>query len=368
MLKYMLMMIFILFGQIQLMHATQFQSDQILSVYQNPVLCVEIGGKKTIAALIPSKPNLEDLRSIKILNFSSKPWFLQLPFLFTKSTDNPLLSLLQQPYSHISVSIFGPLFKQEGFIDVAKRNIPANLEILCKEQSERPLDMFVDSVCWAVGCLEYHKMKEQTLITTSHTSQMDLYFTVNSTLNLIDKEKDQNNSSFPFLAIILKTGIGVTLVEENKVSAVEIPYIGCSFPQLEMLCIKQGQQFNKFDVHQALGNRFFDWALKKREFEDAEMIPYLHLYQERFKVFIEEILNFFKISLGIEAKSIFVGGENSRFIHPLPFTTILNMEYLAKDGIHPEIIQLLGCLKISQKKDWIIETYPSYDKIMNNLQ
>jgi len=308
-------------------------------------LCVEIGGKQTIAALLPLNPTLQDLQNAEILNVASKPWFSQLPLLFTSAAANPFLSLIKKPHSQISVSIFGPLFKNEGLIDVARRHLPPEISSLCKETSERPLIMFTDTICWATGCLEYYELKALEPI------------------------------SFPFVAIILKTGIGIALVEDGKVSAIEIPYIGCTFPALETLCTAQGQPFKGFNVHQALGNGFFDWILKKRDFADSEMDQYLDLYNARFHVFVNELSAFIREHLAVDVKSIYVGGENSKFIRPfardhsttLPSITVLNGNALAEDGIAPETIQLLGCLKLSQTKDLITETYPSYDEIIKQL-
>jgi len=308
-------------------------------------LCAEIGGKQTIAALLPPNPTLQDLQNVEILSIASKPWFSQLPLLFTSAAANPFLSLIETPHSQISISIFGPLFKSEGLIDVSRRHIPPEIALLCKEASERPLNMFTDSICWATGCLEYYKLKALEPV------------------------------SFPSVAIILKTGVGIALVEEGKVSAIEIPYIGCTFPLLETLCLTQGQPFREFNIHQALGKGFFDWILKKRDFADSEMDQYLDLYNTRFHVFVNELFKFIRETLAVNVKSIYVGGENSRFIQSfpigicttLPSVTVLNGRALAKDGIVPEMIQLLGCLKLSQTKDLITETYPSYDEIIKQL-
>jgi hypothetical protein len=310
----------------------ELENQHSLASSDQNILCMEIGGKKILAALMPIDTTLKKLRTVDIVSFPSKPWFTQLPQLFNHATESPLCFLLQKPHLKVSVSIFGPLFENHGLIDVAQRNIPCQIHKLCKEQSKKPLQMKTDTICWSRGCIEFQKLKSIPV-------------------------------KFPFLAVILKTGVGLALVEENKITAIE-SYIDCTFSRLEHTCKNQGQKFNQFNIHQALGNGFFDWALKKGEFLDEEMQPFLALYQARFQTFLEEVCKYIEKEFSVSIHSVFVGGENSRFIEEqIPNVTVLNSITLKNEEIAPEIIQLLGCLKIAQKEDMIMETYPSYEEI-----
>jgi hypothetical protein len=306
---------------------------------EKDTLCVEITGKQVYATFLPLNPSLSDLKK-SFFSFNSKPWFPNIHDLFILSEENPLCPLLNKGHESVSASIFGPLYSEDGFIDVTNKSIPRNFVQRCRSSCTRPIIFHTDTICWARGCLEYLILKA-----TKNGTFLDI--------------------EYPFLAIILKGGVGVALIEKDKISAIEIPYIGCNFPQLEKLCVEQGQSFDHFTVHQALGNRFFDWTIKKKEFQDEDVAQFLGLYNERFDVFIREIKEFFNEKFNFNIQTIFVGGEKAQFIYLSNMAHILNDHGLKGDGIAPEMIQLLGCLKLATlPNEFSIATYPDYDTIM----
>lgn len=306
---------------------------------EQDILCVEITGKQVYATFLAQNPTLSDLKK-SVFSFNSKPYFPYIQNLFIQSEDNPLTILLNQAHSSVSASIFGPLYFADGFIDVTNKKIPRNFVQLCRSSCSHPIIFHTDTICWARGCLEYLTLKsvqDGRILSIEH----------------------------PFLAVILKGGVGVALIEKDKISAIEIPYIGCNFPLLEKLCVEQGQSFDHFDVHQALGNRFFDWTIKKKEFHKEEVAEFLDLYNERFTVFIKEIKDFINTKFNCDIKTIFVGGEKAQFIYHSNIACILNDHALKDDNISPEMIQLLGCLKLATSpNEYLIETYPDYETIM----
>ncbi|MBJ7450202.1 MAG: hypothetical protein JHC93_07595 [Parachlamydiales bacterium] len=311
--------------------------------HKTDCLCVEIGGKRIIAAYISQNPTIEDLKNTKIWEFDSRPWFTQLPQLFTNDS-SPLAFLFQMPHSSISVSIFGPLYDSEGLIDVANHHIPRYVKDDCLKVVDSNFSMHTDTLCWSKGCLELQKIKNQM--------------------------PDSSLPDSPFLVIILKGGVGVALVEpktdvtKEKITAIELPYTGCNFPKLQKVCESQGQEFTKFSIHDALGNRFFYWALQTRDFKEEDVTPYIPLYNERFKEFALEIKEHIESLFDMPNLKVYVGGERCVFLtEPIPNVTYFNIQSFKDDQLSPDIIQLLGASKLFDSSQTITTTFPSYDVI-----
>lgn len=316
------------------------------SVEKN-VLCVEVGWQRIKAALIPQNVKYEELKKIATISAPSAMWLnANFPILFKKTLPNPLTPLLKESFSTISLSISGPVYEDGFHPDLGKRGIPENLKDACEELAHCNVIVENDVVCWAIGTQEYLTLKSEPL-------------------------------KFPYLAITFGTGIGTALVlDEKTVYGIEITYTDFPFSRLKFLCCEQ--TFTPtFTPHRALGKPFFDWKLGRREFTDQEVAPYLEIYNNRFQAFIEDFVGNLEELFDIKIRDILIGGGYSRFIEipekfsrsiiqgtVVPRIISLKPQILVSEGISPDIIQLLGCLRLSQEDRPKTYLYPTYSNLM----
>jgi len=273
-------------------------------------LCLEVGHTRIKAALLPECPELEDLKKIETISLRSKPWLKQnIRLLFTQSENNPLMPLLAANPSKISLSIFGSEKNSKypsGEID----DFPDNLEELLEETVGHGVTIERDTNAWAIGALEYLKLKSQ-------------------------------KPAFPCLAITLGTGVGVVLIEdEHTIKTIEFWTMPWPFPRLRLLVEDRLR-----DPVLALCKKHLDALFEGEEFLDEGMVAYQPAYNRQFNAFIEDISEHLHTLFGCSIRSVFVGGGHSRFIKPSESLILLDPETLQADGVSPDIIQLQGCLR-----------------------
>lgn len=286
------------------------------------VLCVEVGHSRIKAGILPLNPSLEELRSVKTVESISPPWLGQnIKALFSDKT-SPLQPLLISKPSTLSLSIFGTE-KYSKYPSGKVDDYPDNLEALIASSFGDPFYVERDTNAWALGALEY--------------------------LNLQGEEP-----TYPCLAITLGTGVGLVLIEnENTIKTIEFWTMPWRFPKLEAM----SANFVKEPVL-ILGKNFLAQFFHGEDKIDEGMKDYRGKYNAHFWAFIEDVGSHIERMFGCKISSVLVGGGNSRFIDssdtPLPLH-LLNPQLLEKDGISPDIIQLLGCIK--KVKDANTRTY-----------
>lgn len=306
------------------------------------VLCVEVGWQRIKAALLPTNVKYEELKKISTISAPSAIWLNEnFPILFKTTLPNPLTPLLKESFSKISLSISGPVYENGFHPDLGKRGIPEHLKEACEKMAHCDVVVENDVVCWAIGTQEYLKLKSEQL-------------------------------KFPYLALTFGTGIGMALaLDENNIYGIEINYTDFPFSRLKHLCSEQQQPLNpRFTPHRALGKPFFDWKLGRRAFTDQEVAPYLAIYNDRFQALIEDLVGDLEKQFDVKIKDILIGGGYSRFIEipeKFPYSIItLKPQILIAEGISPDIVQLLGCLRLSEKnrpKTYLYPTHPDLVKI-----
>lgn len=314
------------------------QSNEAKTEAPEQILCVEVGWQRIKGALIPIKITYDKLKTIQTVTAPSTMWLNgNFPILFKQTLPNPLTPLLKAPHSKISLSISGPVIDKSKHPDLGKRGIPENLKEECEKQARCEVIVENDVICWAVGTQEFLKLKSQAM-------------------------------KYPYLALTFGTGIGSALViDENTVYGIEMTYIACQYPRLKFLTREQ-EFYPRFTPHRALGKPFFDWKLGRREFSDEEVEPFLFNYNNRFQAFIEDIVDGLENLMSIKINDILIGGGYSRFIQiPKDYprsVILLKPQFFTAEGIPPDIIQLLGCWRLSQKNPPNTFLYPSYNEIV----
>jgi len=294
-------------------------------------LCIEVGHTRIKAAILPQKPTLQGLKNSKTFAYPSKPWLQQnLEKLFQKNRASPLYALLHKNPSAISLSIFGPIYDHSRY-DLGKPHsiVPVNLKEVLEKELGRELHIESDSVSWAIGALEYLKL---------HSEKLPL----------------------PSLAITLGTGIGVALIENaNSVVAIELWAKPIPLPRLELLTDKR-------PAHRVFGKKYLDTLFKGEEFVDEGMISYSRTYNQQLMACIEDLSAYLSDLFSIPISSVIIGGGYSRFIDLSSEEReirLLHPQKLSQEGLSPDIIQLLGCLRQAQKDPLHTWTYPPLRKI-----
>lgn len=279
---------------------------------EDNVLCVEIGHSRIKAGVLPINPSLEELRSVKTVESISPPWLGQnIKSLFLART-SPLQPLLISKPSVLSLSIFGTE-KYSKYPSGRIDDYPDNLEELITSSFGDAFSVERDTNAWALGALEYLKL---------HGTEL----------------------RYPCLAVTLGTGVGLVLIEnETTIKTIEFWTMPWLFPKL-------GPMSARFvsDPVLILGKNFLVQFFGGEDKVDEGMKEYRRKYNLHFWAFIEDVNLHIERMFGYKASCILVGGGNSRFITslntPLPLH-LLSPQLLEKDGISPDIIQLLGCVK-----------------------
>lgn len=301
------------------------------------VLCLEVGWQRIKAAVLPKNVTYDQLSSIRTISAPSKPWLNEkFPFLYQATSLSPLSPLLEIPPHQAALSISGPVIDNRYHPDLGKRGIPVDLKEACETVAQCEVIVENDVVCWAIGCYEILKLQSKS-------------------------------PRFPFLALTLGTGVGAALaIDEKTVYNIELTFIDSSFPRLRFLT--REQNFSpRFTPHRALGKPYFDWKLGRREFNDHEVEPYLFNYNNRFQAFIEDVVEGLERLFSIKIQEILIGGGYSRFldksVSELYPIILMNPKVLEEKGISPDIVQLLGCLRLCQDDPPKTLLYPEYEEI-----
>jgi hypothetical protein len=301
------------------------------------ILCVEVGWQRIKAAVLPEDINYDKLKTIQTISAPSGNWLnVNFPLLFKISIPNPLSPLLKVPHDKASLSISGPVVDHRYHPDLGKRGIPVDLKKACEALAKCDVLVENDVICWAIGCQELLKLQAKP-------------------------------PKFPFLALTFGTGLGSALaLNEETIYNIELTYLNCPFSRLKFLT--REQPFNpKFTPHRALGKPFFDWKLGRKEFSDQEVAPYLFNYNNRFQAFIEDFVEALNELFSLKIQDILIGGGYSRFLEiPENYNhsiILMKPQILKAEGISPDIIQLLGCLRLSQKNPPKTILYPEYEDI-----
>ncbi|HSX13121.1 MAG TPA: ROK family protein [Chlamydiales bacterium] len=304
------------------------------SLSDETILCLEIGHTRIKAANLPRTVTLKNLQNVQTLAFPSKPWLDKLNLLFIKFQDNPLSPLFNERPSRISISIFGPLYDNKRMPFNEKMGIPKNIKEVLQRETDYEVLLETDSVSWAIGALEYLKMKLQ-------------------------------QPKFPCLAITLGTGVGMALIEnEHKIHAIEIWCMDCSFPRMRTLTDLRCPP-------SVLGKKHLDNLFNGEQFTDEKMVDYRSTYNKQFEAFVEDVCEYVQTLFSQTISTVLIGGGYSRFIEiseNAPRSTIvLNPQALQEDGVSPDIIPLLGCQRTCQENRFATSTYPLSPEIARFL-
>lgn len=310
-------------------HANMTSND---SFYQRQksgasILCVEIGHTRIKATQLSYPLTMDSLRNIKTIEALSAPWLKgNIQDLFKVSDQNPINQLLQEKTSDISISIFGPLYNN-GLYHCKTEFVPENIPAQLSQHIPNKVSVEVDTAAWAIGAMEYLALNSRTL-------------------------------DYPALVVTLGTGVGIAIIkDESTVMAVEYWALNCPFPRLKPLN----------EAIYVLNKRFLDNLAAGEENVEKMMETYRPTYNSHLTALVQDLAEYFEQEgMSLPIKSVLVGGGYSRFIDPIEIaqpSIIFSPAYLEKEGVSPDIIQLLGCLRKSREPLIVTDTFPRVEVV-----
>ena len=122
-----------------------------------------------------------------------------------------------------------------------------------------------------------------------------------------------------------------------------------------------GHLCNKAGSGSLMGRAFFQWIKETHpDCTDQEMQT---IFQERFNVFLQDLLDFLK-EQGLSIQTILVGGGNSRYLSAEKVAVeastdllIMNPNYFEQLNISPDLLSLLNSIPLKResfpKTTWI---------------
>jgi|GEM_PF-4439126 len=304
-----------------------------------PILCVEVGHTRFKAAILPQYPTFEELQKTKTYSGLSHPWLKgNLEQLFKPSKENPLNELLSTRISEISLSIFGPIYDHKIHGCGTQETVSANLHETLQKDISAKLRIESDSVSWATGAVEFLKL-------TSHSIQ------------------------YPALALTFGTGPGVALIENPEtIHAIEIWVMSPAYSRLKPLAKPHGQESRPYRLFQT---KFLSQISGGESNVNEKMKTYGGEFNAQVKAFSEDVREYVQTLFPSLPKieTFLIGGGVSRFIDSnSPSSIVLNPQFLEKQGVSPDIIQLLGCERMCEEAPLITNTHPSLSELQEELE
>lgn len=295
------------------------------------ILCVEIGHTRIKAARLPELvKTLDDLKNVPICTTLSAPFLNQnLGDLF-KRGEGPLETLLEERTVKIALSIFGPLYENRFHGCAEMYKVPLNIRQVLENESGCEFRIEGDAVSWAVGALEYLSLKAETV-------------------------------AFPSVAITLGTHPGVAFIEsDTQIISLESWPEYYPFPKIS-------QVTEVLPAYHVLSKAYLDGIAGGEEQLDEHMKGYSPTFNQHFQAFTGDLFDLIEQLFSKKIASILVGGGHSRFIASAQDRIVLNPQLLFRDGISPDMIQLLGCQRQSRPSPVITSTYPSFEELTRLL-
>lgn len=322
-----------------LRHAMSLEKAFLKYFSKSTILCVEVGHSRFTAANLTHPLTLKRLKNVKTQAGPSTTSLKQISLLFKYSKENPIFELARQSHDMISLSIFGPIFNHSRHINWAEDGRSKDLKNALEKEALCTVRVDGNAVSWAIGALEYIKFIGASL-------------------------------DFPALAITLGTAVGVALIENsNKVTAIEICAMNPLYPRLRTFV-----KTSSLDPRHLLEKKFIDDLSGGEKYTDKKMKLYCSTYNKHFRAFISDVCEEIEKRLSLPKKiaSFLIGGECSRYIDPskLPINNmlILSPKTFTEQGLSPDILPLLGCLRNGLRTDIGTNTYPSEPEMRRFLK
>jgi hypothetical protein len=284
------------------------------------ILCIDIGGTRIKSAVLPSSPNLEQIKNASAKVIRTLGWLNgSLPELLNPPHWAGLARFYGDQglqYDAVAVSVPGPVSGAGVFGRADLVNGPARVP-------ERLKDAFTSLACCEV-----------TLVKDADAWMMGFL----SYRELLGME-----TAFPALIIALGTGAGVSLASSaNLVRSIEVNEI----PPGAWRQLRDAAQRNlkeSWEVHGMIGHSFFEWVEKDRKAWDYLQIR--KQFTDRVKAALADMLPWMEHRLDRAVRTIVLAGGNADYVSVRELSGLGRTVVSLTDSLtslKPDLITVLG--------------------------
>jgi hypothetical protein len=285
------------------------------------IMCVDVGGTRIKAAILPEQLDAEMLSRQRVVVMRSLGWLNEhMPKLLSSEYPASLVGHphLAREFSQVAVAVPGPV--EDGRFRRADLNVPRELREAFSDQVGTRVTLVKDADAWIVGC--------------------------DALCELLGRPM-----SPPAIAIVLGTGVGLSASPlEGGFQTLEIGAWTAPFPELERVAGRGVSRDKPWEVHDIIGQVFFDWVASRNSSWDHERIK-MEL-SKRVVAFLKDVIPVVSENLGVP-RTIIVGGGNEEYVALQPIRDAFSSKVLSSAdlcgsaGINPDLVPLLGLHRLA---------------------
>lgn len=296
---------------------------------EDGILSVDIGSTRVKAALLSTEMSIEDLQKISIMTFPSESWLGSDISHFLDPHFDTSLAVRFSSESYESISLLMSCDIWQNKINLSRSSMPKDLQMCLGQYSSKTLFIENDMVGFARGALYLQKLLKKPI-------------------------------RYPCLCISLGTGAAASVCESaSDFTIIMLHKVNQSFHRLRS--VVRTQTNSEPGSGSFMGRTFFQWV--KEAYPCCTEQKVQTIFQERFNVFLQDLLDFCK-ERGFSIQSVLVGGGNSRYlsaekvaIEPSVDLLVMNPCYFEQLNISPDLLSLLNAIPLAQesfpKTAWI---------------
>lgn len=282
-------------------------------------LCVDIGGTRIKAVVLPDNPTLEDLQNAPTIVVRTLGWLnSSIVELFRPENWRGLANHFYKNnvhYGSIHLCLPGPVsegrfFEREDLIHGPPK-IPCDLGRAIKDVASCPVFLAKDADAWSMGFIRYMHLLDDSFV-------------------------------YPVLLYAFGTGFGVSAATgPSSIHSIEVSKLSLAWKYTSEASNKTIQ--NPWDVHSILGKEFFEWVGSAHNDWDYETIR--SEFTKRVKAATHDLKPFVEQRIG-DLRTVVLAGGNAEFVsvRALKDTFAVRVIDLTDrhSRINPDLIALLG--------------------------
>ena len=276
------------------------------------VLCVDIGGTRIKAAILPERIDLEILKARPVCAIRTLGWLNRsLPEIISPNNWASVIGRdsLSEPYTEIAIDVPGPV--ENGRFCRSDLSVPVDLRNAFRKYTDSKITLVKDADAWIIGAIAYFDFVREIV-------------------------------EYPALALIFGTGVGASVAyDHNTFISLEISKWATGFPRLEAAAGRAIRQ--RWEVHKILGKRFFQWVDEKNRDWNYEDIR--NQFTKRVVALVQDLIPALALSAD-RLSTLIIGGGNAEFVSARTLTnqtgTAVKSLWSRRIPVNPDLIPLLG--------------------------
>jgi hypothetical protein len=289
------------------------------------IMCVDVGGTRIKAAVLPEQLDTAILSQQPVFVMRSLGWLNEhMPKLLSSEYPASLVGhpQLARDFSEVAVAVPGPV--EDGRFRRDDLNVPRELQRAFSDQVGTSVTLVKDADAWIVGCDVLCKLLGRPM-------------------------------SHPAIAVVLGTGVGLSASPlEGGFLTLEIGAWTDPFPELERVSGRAVSRDRPWEVHDIIGQVFFDWVASRNSSWDHERIKWE--FSKRVVAFLKDVMPIVSAKLGAP-RTIMIGGGNEEYVALQHIRDAFSIDVLSSSdlcgsaGINPDLVPLLGLRQLATGED-----------------